>query len=324
MNKETLAPRQPDRNTASTNNLKRAFKVRCVFLLDASAATESLSSLQQALTYIAPVALEVDENGQMPVLLFGAGEAQALASPLNAENFLSYPEHHLASQIAPFACGIVNFNAAFESLLDSEGFVKPSLFGGRIVRDPNPEVTLVFLCSSREPEDGRAMEKTLVKLESSSSWVYTNFIAVGESGSDFALQKHWAQKYANVGFLNLAGLKEPSQAKLYSRLIHQELEKWVNTQTGIGLPGAHGQVATASGADVLPDHLSTDPASPHYNENVLSRPVGIRFNGIEKTNVEEYCISEGWIRVPAGKTLDRKGRALLLKIKGKVEAYYRD
>lgn len=73
-----------------------------------------------------------------------------------------------------------------------------------------------------------------------------------------------------------------------------------------------------------PDHLCTDPASPHYNEAVLRRDVGIRFNGVEKNNVEEYCVSEGWIRVAAGKTRDRKGNPLTIKLKGTVEPYYRD
>ena len=74
----------------------------------------------------------------------------------------------------------------------------------------------------------------------------------------------------------------------------------------------------------LPDRLSTDPASPHYNEDVLARDVGIRFNGADKTNVEEYCVSEGWIRVAAGKTRDRKGNPLTIKLKGTVEPYFRD
>ncbi|MGD9668064.1 MAG: DUF3297 family protein [Hyphomicrobiaceae bacterium] len=77
-------------------------------------------------------------------------------------------------------------------------------------------------------------------------------------------------------------------------------------------------------ADDLPDRLSTDPASPHYDEDILRREVGIRFNGIEKTNVEEYCVSEGWIRVAAGKTRDRKGNPLTIKLKGRVEPYFRD
>jgi hypothetical protein len=73
----------------------------------------------------------------------------------------------------------------------------------------------------------------------------------------------------------------------------------------------------------LPDHLSVDPRSPHYHADVVEHEIGIRFNGKERHDVEEYCLSEGWIRVPAGKTLDRKGRALLIKLKGTVEAFYR-
>jgi hypothetical protein len=76
--------------------------------------------------------------------------------------------------------------------------------------------------------------------------------------------------------------------------------------------------------DALPDHLSNDPRSPHYNEAVLQRDVGIRFNGKEKTNVEEYCVSEGWIRVAAGKAVDRYGNPLTIKLTGTVEPYYRD
>ena len=73
----------------------------------------------------------------------------------------------------------------------------------------------------------------------------------------------------------------------------------------------------------LPDHLSTDPGNPHYNAEVLKHDVGIRFNGAERSNVAEYCISEGWIKVPAGKTLDRKGQPFLIKVKGRVEPFYR-
>jgi Protein of unknown function (DUF3297) len=76
--------------------------------------------------------------------------------------------------------------------------------------------------------------------------------------------------------------------------------------------------------DDLPDHLSTDPRSPYYNAEVLARDIGIRFNGAEKTNVEEYCVSEGWIRVPAGKAKDRYGNPLTIKLKGKVEPYFRE
>jgi hypothetical protein len=77
-------------------------------------------------------------------------------------------------------------------------------------------------------------------------------------------------------------------------------------------------------SDDLPDHLSTDPRSPHYSADVLARDIGIRFNGAEKTNVEEYCVSEGWIRVPAGKAKDRFGNPLTIKLKGTVEPYFRE
>lgn len=75
--------------------------------------------------------------------------------------------------------------------------------------------------------------------------------------------------------------------------------------------------------DAPPDRLSVNPKSPYYDEAVLRRDVGVRFNGQEKTNVEEYCVSEGWIRVAVGKTLDRRGNPLTLKLKGKVEPYFR-
>ncbi len=76
-------------------------------------------------------------------------------------------------------------------------------------------------------------------------------------------------------------------------------------------------------ADQLPDRLCNDPKSPFFNEEILKREIGIRFNGVEKTNVEEYCVSEGWIRVAAGNARDRMGRPMTLKIKGKVEPYFR-
>ena len=72
----------------------------------------------------------------------------------------------------------------------------------------------------------------------------------------------------------------------------------------------------------LPDRLSLDPRSPHFDHDVLSRGVGIRFNGAEKTNVEEYCVSEGWIRVAAGRSRDRHGNPMTIKLNGKVEPYY--
>ena len=73
----------------------------------------------------------------------------------------------------------------------------------------------------------------------------------------------------------------------------------------------------------LPDHLSIDPRSPHFVEAVFEHNIGIRFNDKERFDVEEYCISESWIKVPAGKTLDRKGKPLLIKLKGRVEAFYK-
>jgi len=73
----------------------------------------------------------------------------------------------------------------------------------------------------------------------------------------------------------------------------------------------------------LPDRLSVDPRSPYHVAVVFEHDVGIRLNDKERKDVEEYCISEGWVKVPAGKTLDRKGRPLLIKLTGKVEVFYR-
>jgi hypothetical protein len=81
--------------------------------------------------------------------------------------------------------------------------------------------------------------------------------------------------------------------------------------------------ASADTPPPLPDRLSVDPQSPHHVAAVFEHPVGIRLNGKERFDVEEYCISEGWVKVPAGKTLDRKGRPLLITLKGTVEAFYR-
>ncbi len=73
----------------------------------------------------------------------------------------------------------------------------------------------------------------------------------------------------------------------------------------------------------LPDRLSVDPSSPHHVAAVFQHDIGIMHNGKERSDVEEYCISEGWIKVAAGKTLDRKGKPMLIKLKGTVEAFYR-
>jgi hypothetical protein len=74
----------------------------------------------------------------------------------------------------------------------------------------------------------------------------------------------------------------------------------------------------------MPDRLSTDPRSPFHDADLLARGVGIRFKGEEKTNVEEYCVSEGWVRLAIGNKVDRHGRALTIKLTGPVEPYLRD
>lgn len=76
-------------------------------------------------------------------------------------------------------------------------------------------------------------------------------------------------------------------------------------------------------APPLPDHLSVDPASPFFDADVAGRNIGIRFNGKERGDVEEYCISAGWIKVPHGRTVDRRGKPVLIKLVGKVEPFYR-
>ena len=81
---------------------------------------------------------------------------------------------------------------------------------------------------------------------------------------------------------------------------------------------------TNSPTPQLPDRLSTDPRSPYYNAVLLAHDIGIRFKGIEKNNVEEYCVSEGWIRVSAGSAKDRYGNPLTIKLSGPVEPYFRD
>jgi Protein of unknown function (DUF3297) len=76
--------------------------------------------------------------------------------------------------------------------------------------------------------------------------------------------------------------------------------------------------------DTLPDRLSNNPRSPFFKEDVLKRDIGVRFNGAEKSNVEEYCVSEGWIRVEVGKTKDRYGNPMTIRLNGKVEPYFKD
>ena len=76
-------------------------------------------------------------------------------------------------------------------------------------------------------------------------------------------------------------------------------------------------------SDTPPDRLSVDPDSPFYDAAVLEREIGVRFRGVEKNNVEEYCVSEGWVRLAVGKTLDRKGKQLTIKYSGPVEPYFK-
>jgi hypothetical protein len=74
----------------------------------------------------------------------------------------------------------------------------------------------------------------------------------------------------------------------------------------------------------LPDRLSTDPNSPFYNEEILQHDIGVRFKGVEKNNVEEYCVSEGWVRLAVGTAKDRHGNPMTVKLKGPVEPYFRE
>ncbi|GGZ92929.1 DUF3297 family protein [Novosphingobium arvoryzae] len=82
--------------------------------------------------------------------------------------------------------------------------------------------------------------------------------------------------------------------------------------------------AASTGPDLPPDRLAINPRSEYFDADKLQRGVGIRFKGVVRTNVEEYCISEGWVRVQAGKTMDRKGQPLTIKLNGPVEAWYED
>ena len=92
------------------------------------------------------------------------------------------------------------------------------------------------------------------------------------------------------------------------------------TTTATTTPAAAAAVTTLP---PLPDRLSTDPRSPHHVAAVFEQDIGIRFNGKERHDVDEYCLSDGWIKVPAGKAVVRKGRPLTIKLKGVVEAFYR-
>ena len=82
--------------------------------------------------------------------------------------------------------------------------------------------------------------------------------------------------------------------------------------------------STPSAADTPPDRLCATPGSPYYDADVLARGIGVRFKGEEKTNVEEYCVSGGWVRLALGKQVDRKGNPLTVKLQGTVEPYFQD
>jgi Protein of unknown function (DUF3297) len=88
--------------------------------------------------------------------------------------------------------------------------------------------------------------------------------------------------------------------------------------------GPAAAVVAANTTDVPPDHLAINPKSPFFDADVLRRGIGIRFKDVVRTNVEEYCISEGWVRVQAGKSMDRKGQPLTIKLNGPVEAWFED
>jgi hypothetical protein len=77
-------------------------------------------------------------------------------------------------------------------------------------------------------------------------------------------------------------------------------------------------------SDIPPDRLATDPRSPFHDAAALERGIGVRFNGEEKTNVEEYCVSEGWVRLTVGNSRDRHGNPLTVKLQGPVEPYFRE
>lgn len=77
-------------------------------------------------------------------------------------------------------------------------------------------------------------------------------------------------------------------------------------------------------SDELPDRLSVNPKSPYYNKELLERGVGVRFKGVDKTNVDEYCVSEGWVRLSVGKAKDRHGNDMTIKMQGTVEPYLKD
>lgn len=122
-----------------------------------------------------------------------------------------------------------------------------------------------------------------------------------------------AKFHARFGFREV-GSRQVSYADKRVSMQEAPLARWTRQNRPMETPDTR---------PALPDRLSVDPRSPHHVPAVFEHDVGIRFNGKERHDVEEYCVSEGWIRVPAGKTLDRHGRPLLIKLKGQVEPFYK-
>jgi len=89
-------------------------------------------------------------------------------------------------------------------------------------------------------------------------------------------------------------------------------------------PAGEASAADGAPADTPPDRLSLDPRSPHFDGPTLQRGIGIRFKGVERTTVEEYCVSEGWVRMAVGKSRDRRGNPMTVKLAGPVEPYFLD
>jgi hypothetical protein len=128
----------------------------------------------------------------------------------------------------------------------------------------------------------------------------------------------------NTGFAGVAARRATlvlSQRGAQDRGI--EFGRMIENRSSSALSGRNMPMSETTQAPPLPDRLSTDPRSPHHIASVFEHEVGIRLNEKERFDVAEYCISEGWVKVPAGKTRDRKGQPLMIKLKGKVYAFYR-
>jgi hypothetical protein len=98
--------------------------------------------------------------------------------------------------------------------------------------------------------------------------------------------------------------------------------EWLPPSSPPGYDAAMTEASETPAADTPPDRLCVDPASPFHDAELLQRGIGVRFKGVEKTNVEEYCVSEGWVRLAVGKTTDRHGKQMTVKLQGPVEPYF--